>query len=144
MNKGVWKGSVEIRAALEDANPPIKRTFVLKSASGRYSNMIIVNPAAVTLQNPTGMVKTVGLALPLLKWSGMKDLFASAPASIIPGSPLIVALVMREGDPNCMIAKGIAELLNLQLAEEGGADDKRSRLAASSSSTSSINMVLHL
>jgi hypothetical protein len=117
---GKWKGSVEIRAALEGANPPIKRTFVLHSASGRYSSMIVVNPKAVTPQNPTGMVKTLGLPLPTLKWSTLKEMFSSAPAATIPGSPLVVALVMRDGDPSCVIAKGVAEYVNLLYAQEKG------------------------
>ena len=78
---GAWKGSVEIRAALEKKNPIMKRTFVLKSASGRYSNSIIVDPSAVTPQNPTGMVKTRGKDLGSLTWKGMKEMFASAPSS---------------------------------------------------------------
>jgi len=87
----MWKGGVEIRAALEEANPPIKRTFVLKSASGRYSNMIVVNLQAVTPQNPTGMVKPLGLTMPTLKWSALKEMFANAPLAIIPGSPVILS-----------------------------------------------------
>ena len=115
---------MEIRAALEDANPPIKRTFVLKSASGRYSNMIIVNPNAVTPQNPTGMVKQIGLPLIKMKWAQLKDIFKSAPADIIPGSPLIIGLIVRLGDPNCTIAKGIAEAVHLLLTKPENGDTK--------------------
>jgi hypothetical protein len=115
---GKWKGSVEIRSALEDANPPIKRTFVLHSASGRYSSMIVVNPKAVTPQNPTGMVKTIGLPLTPLKWSTLKEMFSTAPAASIPGSPLVVALLMRDGDPSSVIAKGVAEYVNLLYTQE--------------------------
>ena len=133
-SNGKWKGSVEIRAALNNANPPIKRTFVLSSGSGRYSNMIIVDPKAVTPQNPTGMVKTVGLPLTLLKWSTLKEMFSTAPAAPIPGSPLIVALVMRDGEPNSVIAKGVAEYVNLQYSQEKAE-------ATSSSKTGSVEMV---
>ena len=111
---GVWKGSMEIRAALEKANPIIKRTFVLKSASGRYSTSIIVDPSAVTPQNPTGMVRTKGKELGLLTWKEIKNIFASAPAAVIPASPLVVGLVMRDGQPDCCVAKGIAEIVNLE------------------------------
>lgn len=128
---GTWKGSLEIRAALEKANPIMKRTFVLKSASGRYSNMIIVDPSAVTPQNPTGMLRTRGKDLGSLSWRDIKSMFATAPAAIIPGSPLIVGLIMRDGQPDCCIAKGITELVNLEMNGDSG--DRSSSSSSSSS-----------
>ena len=58
---GSWKGEVEVRSALRVLNPPLKRSAVLRSNSGRYSEMMVVNAAAATSNNPTGMVVPLGL-----------------------------------------------------------------------------------
>ena len=114
-NKGMWKSDSGIRDVLLAANPIMRRTFLLKSASGRYSNMIIVNPANVTPQNPTGMVKTRGKSLESMTWNDFRSLIKSAPICTLPDSPFIVGLIMRNGLPDCCIAKGISEIVNLEL-----------------------------
>lgn len=82
---------------------------MLRAASGRYSSMLIVNKNAITASNPTGMVEPLGIPLEKIHWKLFKDeLISQAGAK----GPLIVALVMRSGDPICCEYQRITELVN--------------------------------
>ena len=122
-DKGIWKSSSDIRNLLSVENPTLKRSFVLNAASGRYSDMIIVDPSVATPQNPTGMIKCKGKALDSIKWKDFKNLLRCTSVSIMhESSSLIVGLVMRDGQPDCCIAKGISELVNLELNSNSKSD----------------------
>ena len=109
--KGNWKGSVEVRSALREENPPLPRTSVL-SNSGRYSSMIVVNKDEVSANNPTGMIETQGLPLLNNHWS---DLKLGLPDSVSSSSPLTVAIVLRGGDPKGQQWLRVSELVNMEL-----------------------------
>lgn len=92
-----------------EMNPPLKRTAMLRAASGRYSSMLVVNKNAVTAANPTGMVVPLGIPLEKVSWSAMKEELVTQAG--VKG-PLQVALVMRAGDPVCCAYQRITELVN--------------------------------
>jgi len=109
---GEWKDSVEIRAALREANPPMQRTFVLKSASGRYSNMLVVDPKAITSQNPTGMVTCGGIPLKEQLWGPLKESLELDSTTGNSSGPLKLCLIFRRGDPVGIAYERVAELAN--------------------------------
>jgi len=107
--KGAVKNEIEVRNTLMEMNPPLKRTAMLRAASGRYSSMLVVNKNAVTSANPTGMVVPLGVPLEKVRWSALKEeLITQAGVK----GPLVVALVMRAGDPVCCAYQRITELVN--------------------------------
>mmetsp|Transcript_10906 Transcript_10906/g.16621 ORF Transcript_10906/g.16621 Transcript_10906/m.16621 type:complete len:700 (+) Transcript_10906:130-2229(+) len=115
---GEWKDSLSVRTVLREENPPLSRSSTVLKASGRYSSMLVVDPAAVTSDNPTGMIEIQGLPLQGVKWDVLKSSLAAAPAS--PNSPLTVVLVMRGGDPISCSYLRITELYNRSITEQGG------------------------
>ncbi len=118
---GGWKTDTDVRASLEEINPVLRRTNVLKCNSGRYSNMLVVEPSRVTAHNPTGMVVTEGLALPLVRWADLQASWADQRAQN--AHVLTVALVGRVGEPRYAECLRLAEQANLRLqanAEAGG------------------------
>lgn len=127
-SNGSWKNELDIRTTLMGINPPLKRSATLRAASGRYSSMLVVNPALVTASNPTGMIVPIGLPLEPLHWSKLKSLISSK-GGTDGANTLIVALIMRTGDPICCESERIAELVHRQL------DDEKQAGEASTSST---------
>merc|ERR1711871_1748846 len=114
-SNGKWLGDVEVRAALKEANPPIARTQVLKSASGRYSNMLVVDPKAVTLHNPTGMITTQGEPLKEVTWSKYKASLEESSRSGSRNGPLQIVVIGRRGDPAANAADYTSGLVNMKL-----------------------------
>jgi hypothetical protein len=112
---GKWKDSAAVRTTIRADNPPLPRTSKVLKASGRYSSMLVVDPAAVTSDNPTGMIETQGLALPSVNWQRMKSELPVG--SVLTTDPLTVALVMRGGDPTSCSYLRITELVNKDLNE---------------------------
>ena len=51
---GTWKNDTDVRNALLEISPVLRRTNVLKCNSGRYSNMLVVDADNVSAKNPTG------------------------------------------------------------------------------------------
>ncbi len=121
-DKGNWKNYSDIRNILSLSNPVLERSSVLNAASGRYSDKIIVDPSTATPQNPTGMVKCKGRGLESISWKEFKNFLIPTSCSIVPQSLLIIGLIMRDGQPDCCIAKGISELVNLELNGNSGYD----------------------
>ena len=110
-----WKADVEIRAALQEANPPIQRTAVLTAASGRYSSMAVIDRTKITPANPTGMMTPEGMPLIHTAWNVLKpQLENDATGS---SGPLKCCLVARRGDPLGLAYERVAELTNLKLAQ---------------------------
>jgi len=122
-----WKGDVQIREALNEANPPMQRTFVLKSASGRYSNMLVIDPKNITAQNPTGMVTPKGLALIKTAWGPLKAQLDQDAAAGSSGGALKCCLIARRGDPTGCAYERVAELASLKLAEDKEAPSSSAR-----------------
>lgn len=71
--------------------------------------MLVVDPQAVTSDNPTGMVEIRGLPLQHVRWEQLKS-------SLINEDPklLTVVLVLRAGDPICCSYLRIAEIVHLK------------------------------
>ena len=114
-NNGKWLGDVEIRSALKEANPPMARTQVLKSASGRYSNMLVVDPKAVTLHNPTGMITAQGEPLKEVSWGEYKTSLEEMSRSGSRNGPLQIVVIGRRGDPAANAAEYISGLANIDI-----------------------------
>jgi hypothetical protein len=119
---GAWKSSADVRLALQENNPVIPRSYVLKSASGRYSNMLVVDPTNITSNNPTGMVTIEGKPLTRMNWRKSKASMRLGEGGLPESSAgkLLVALIMRTGDPAGVAAKGVAEVVNLQMEKDTG------------------------
>lgn len=115
---GVWKNDTEVRASLLAINPVLKRTNVLKCNSGRYSSMLVVDPAKVTAQNPTGMVVTEGLPLELVSWNTLKGELQEQ--SKLSGSSqlLTVGIIGRVGEVRYSACLRMAALTNSRLSQE--------------------------
>jgi hypothetical protein len=69
--------------------------------------MLVVDPAAVTSDNPTGMVEVGGLPLPHVRWETLKSSLRHED-----GGSFTVALALRPGDPICCSYLRIAELVH--------------------------------
>ena len=119
-NAGTWKNDTDVRTALQSINPVLKRTNVLKCNSGRYSDMLVVNPANVTFQNPTGMVVTEGLPLQLVQWAAFKAELEEASRITNPSQQLTVAVIGRLGETRYGLSLRMAELANLYLKQQQG------------------------
>ena len=120
---GGWKTDTDVRASLQEINPVLKRTNVLKCNSGRYSDMLVVEQSRVTHKNPTGMVVPEGVALDLLRWKDLKVSLEEQSSASIGGGLLTVALIGRVGEPRYAACMRMAELANLRLQaddEKGG------------------------
>ena len=120
---GTWKNDTDVRNALVEMSPVLRRTNVLKCNSGRYSNMLVVNPDNVSFKNPTGMLTNKGLPLEGMRWTTLKEQLAEGGSS---DSTIRVALVGREGEPRFGVCQRILELAKLQL--EGTPDALKFRL----------------
>lgn len=89
--------------------------------------MLVVNKAAVTADNPTGMVVPEGTPLERLSWDHLKRDLSSSRMQ----NTLVVALVLRGGDPQGMAYERISEIVNGHLhngtfpKKEGRTLDKR-------------------
>lgn len=118
-NAGTWKNDTDVRTSLQSINPVLKRTNVLKCNSGRYSDMLVVNPANVTFTNPTGMVITEGLPIQLVQWAAFKAELEEA-SRLTNGSQLLtVAVIGRLGETRYGLSLRMANLANLQLKQQG-------------------------
>jgi hypothetical protein len=120
-SNGTWKTEEEITNAILFSNPQLKRSSILRAASGRYSTSLIVNPSLVTLRNPTGMIVPRGRPLQRVKWNDLKTSNLEAQKSgESPNSPITVALLIRNTDNKAKSFEGTCELVNLDLftAEE--------------------------
>ena len=62
---------MEVRSALREMNPPLARSGILKANSGRYSTALVVDKAAVTADNPTGILQYVVLFGPFIASRGL-------------------------------------------------------------------------
>lgn len=120
---GGWKNDTEVRSSLLAINPVLKRTNVLKCNSGRYSSMLVVDPAKVTAHNPTGMVATEGLPLELITWNVLKGELEEQ--SKLSGSSqlLTVGIIGRVGEVRYSACLRMAALTNLKLAQEKEASE---------------------
>lgn len=135
MKNGKWKGSVEILMALQEKNPPLQRTFVLKSGSGRYSNMLVVDPKAITAQNPTGMFVSPGLPMQTIKWKKLKEDLQLSAGLHSSNQPLIVTLVYRLNDPAGMAFDRVCAIVNLDIESSKNPDSAERVNSQSSAST---------
>jgi len=131
--KGTWKNEHEILHALNEKNPPLKRSGILKANSGRYTSSLVVNPDLVTADNPTGMVVPIGLPMEDISWKKLQELNISEATHAAARSQLNVVLVLRTGDPRGCVFERVANIVNLEMEEaaarDGGAGAKdRARL----------------
>ena len=115
--KGTWKNEHDISHALHEKNPLLKRSGILKANSGRYSTSMVVNPALVTADNPTGMVVPIGTPLEHISWSKLQELNANEAKHAAARSTLNVVLVLRTGDPRGCTYERVANILNMQMEE---------------------------
>lgn len=102
-----------MRTVLREENPPLPRSWVLGSNSGRYSAMLVVDKNSVTADNPTGMITALGTPLAKIRWSKLKEI-TSGSAGL--GMGLLVVLLLREGDVRCIAAEKVAELVNIDVS----------------------------
>ena len=114
-SKGTWKGDADVRLAITEMNPVLRRTNVLKCNSGRYSDMLVVNPHNITAQNPTGMVTLVGLPLVVVRWTAFKDHMDKLARQ--PSGTLEVALITRISDNVERGYERVANYVNLQVSK---------------------------
>jgi len=119
---GGWRGDVDVRASLQRTHPTMKRSAVLSTASGRYSEVIVVNRTRVTPDNPQGRVTLAGLPLESLSWQSLKDNMARCAA--LASSPVFVILLLREGDPVGLKCEKIASAVNEMLDKAAREDTK--------------------
>lgn len=119
-SKGTWKGEVEIRSALIEANPVLKQTRVLKENSGKYSPMIVVDPKLVTSHNPTGMTRVIGKPLNVVKWSAFKKEMAEMSNMGLgqsSNSQISVVLLVRSRTNKENAFERVAEYVNFEISE---------------------------
>eukprot|EP01041_Mallomonas_annulata_P002371 gene2371-4603_t len=118
MNRtGGWKDEMEIRTSLREVNPPLQRSSVLATASGRYSNMLVVNRSRVSANNPQGCVEVPGLSLESMGWNEVKDDLSLA-SSNPTNSAIFVILLYRSGDPKGLYCDHVAQIVNQRLQDE--------------------------
>ena len=126
--KGTWKNEHEILHALNEKNPPLKRSGILKANSGRYSTTAVVNPLLVTVDNPTGMVVPIGLPMEHISWKKLQELNISEATHATGRSSLNVVLVLRTGDPRGCAFERVANIANMEiegaLANNPGVKDR--------------------
>jgi len=125
--KGTWKGEVEIRTVLREHNPPLKRSGILRANSGRYSTMLVVDKSLVTSDNPTGMTVSSAKPLDVARWKNFKEDVAASKGAPSANAPVVVALVLRPGDPACCASEYAAEVLNARMHHEATASSLKQR-----------------
>jgi hypothetical protein len=128
---GEWKGSLAVRNTLREENPPLSRKSAILKASGRYSDMLVVDAAAVTSANPTGMIEVGGFPLPHVRWETLKNSLRND------DSMFTVALALRPGDPVCCSYLRIAEIVHRRFKEsrhQEGAQSSRPNSAVNARS----------
>ena len=109
---GKWKDEADIRTALREENPVLQRSRILGANSGRYSSLLVVNKDCVDANNPTGMMRPLGVPLRNIRWQAFKDILASAGTS----TALSVVLFLRGGDAKCFAAERVAEIVNIDVS----------------------------
>eukprot|EP00596_Hydrurales_sp_CCMP1899_P005747 CAMPEP_0119037572 /NCGR_PEP_ID=MMETSP1177-20130426/6007_1 /TAXON_ID=2985 /ORGANISM="Ochromonas sp, Strain CCMP1899" /LENGTH=423 /DNA_ID=CAMNT_0006999037 /DNA_START=765 /DNA_END=2032 /DNA_ORIENTATION=- len=114
--KGTWKNEQQVLTSLREMNPPLKRSAILKANSGRYSSSMVVDSSLVSADNPTGMVIPLGIPLETVTWSKLVE--QNSYEMNGDNGPLIVALVLRTGDPRGCIIERIAAVVNMDLKNE--------------------------
>jgi hypothetical protein len=126
---GQWKNEADIRSALRETNPVLSRSRILGANSGRYSNLLVVSQKHVNANNPTGMMRPLGVPLKDISWKALKETVAAAGG---PTSAITAVLCLRGGDARCFAAERVAEIVNIDIAgwshnrlceAEGGAMD---------------------
>jgi hypothetical protein len=125
---GTWKNDTDVRASLQTINPVLKRTNVLKCNSGRYSDMLVVDPTKITFQNPTGMVVTEGLPVPLVRWAQFKAEMEEGGRVSNPSQLLTVAIIGRLGEARYSLCMRMVEQANLLLSKEDDSGSPKFRL----------------
>lgn len=111
------KSELEIRQTIMEMNPPLRRSGMLRAASGRYSSMLVVDKSRVTAQNPTGMVVTQGLPLEHVRcWTEFqREIRTNSGAG---GVKVIVVLLLRTGDPQCVAYQRVVEVAHRTVHEQ--------------------------
>lgn len=69
--------------------------------------MLVVDPTAVTSDNPTGMIELGGIPLPHVRWETLKSTLQNED-----GNKFTVVLALRPGDPICCSYLRVAEIVN--------------------------------
>lgn len=130
---GAWKNDLDVSRALKGLNPVLKDSKVLKYNSGKYSPLMVANPALVTPINPQGLVVLHGKPLEVVKWEKLREYTvlnktgkvwaAAGPSSSCgnsnsgSGSPygndVLLCLVTRTGDPAGGECERVAEVANM-------------------------------
>lgn len=110
---GTWKNDTDVRSSLQEMNPVLRRTAVLKCNSGRYSRMAIIDAQNITHSNPTGMIVPQGEALATMTWKQVK---ADVEAKVS-GSEMLACLIGRTGEPQYMAYLRIAALAKQKMTQ---------------------------
>jgi CheY-like chemotaxis protein len=110
---GKWKDEAEIRTALRETNPVLSRSRILGANSGRYSDLLIVSKSHVNANNPTGMIRPLGVPLRNIRWPALKEMVTGATG---PANAITAVIFVRGGDAKCFAAERVAEIVNIDIA----------------------------
>mmetsp|Transcript_15770 Transcript_15770/g.50259 ORF Transcript_15770/g.50259 Transcript_15770/m.50259 type:complete len:705 (+) Transcript_15770:247-2361(+) len=104
-----WPSELEVRLNVRERNPMLRRSFMLRAASGRYSLSL---PVSADLQDMR--------SLPCLDPAGLEQVLSS------PTDKIIVIVCLRDDDSLCNRARQLfgAVLADVQAMQGGGASAK--------------------
>ena len=94
---------LELAHELERMNPKLKRSQMIRGASGRYDEVIPVYGGVPTARNPSGKFESGRMALPRIEPSDLESYVGSK------GDRLVCVLCTRFDDPVCCKAEAVAE-----------------------------------
>eukprot|EP00607_Mallomonas_marina_P006767 CAMPEP_0182440242 /NCGR_PEP_ID=MMETSP1167-20130531/86934_1 /TAXON_ID=2988 /ORGANISM="Mallomonas Sp, Strain CCMP3275" /LENGTH=478 /DNA_ID=CAMNT_0024634133 /DNA_START=747 /DNA_END=2183 /DNA_ORIENTATION=- len=121
---GEWRDPLAIRAALREVNPTMKRSAMLGTASGRYSEVIVVDPNKVSASNPQGKVQVAGIPLETMSWRALKEDMMRCVT--LANSPVFVVLLVRNCDPLGLLCENISRIVHETVTNEANNKDKLS------------------
>lgn len=122
---------LELKREIMGRNPLLARTALLRDASGRYCEDIVVPGGATTATNPTGKRESGREVLPLVAPERLADY-----AQRFPGDGVLTVACVRRDDRVCRRAEAVAEavrgmMLRGDFGKGAGHDVVRVEMAAS-------------
>jgi hypothetical protein len=91
--KGKFKDEIDVLTTLKELNPPLKRGNMIRAASGRYSQLLVVDPKQVSASNPAGVHTVSCVSLIKICWLDFKKHVMN-----IADNKLHTVLIARQSD----------------------------------------------
>lgn len=95
--------SGDLQFELNRMNPTLKRSQMIRGASGRFSDQIPVYGGVPTVTNPTGKAESGRVALPVIAPDALEAYVSSS------GDALVCVACVRHDDPTCCKAEAVAQ-----------------------------------